>query len=172
LKAKLFWCGLMGFNLLWALPSQGSEELERGRFVTECIIAASDLYHLPAGVLLIILNVENGRLGEVSGNTNDTVDIGPMQINSNWVPQVAEHWGVSQDQAYRALRDEVCANIEGGAWILAQALDDAHGNVWEGVALYHSRKPELKSAYLGIVYRHALRLTGRAKLATRSEGGK
>ena len=162
---------LLGLWMLWPSPSQASEDLERGRFVSECIIAASELYDFPAGVLVIILNVENGRLGEVSGNKNGTVDIGPMQVNEIWVPKLAEHWGVSPDQAYRALRDEVCANIEGGSWILRQALDEAKGNFWEGVALYHSHSGAAKSAYLRSVYHHALRLTARANAPVKNDAG-
>jgi len=63
---------------------------------------------------VILLNMENGRLGEVTGNSNHTVDIGPMQVNASWLPKLAAHWKASKEETYRALRDEVCANIEGG----------------------------------------------------------
>ena len=99
-----------------------------------CLKAAAELHQVPAGVLVLLMSVEAGRLGEVSQNTNGTVDIGPMQVNDTWVPKIAGHWGASHDAAYRALRDNFCANVEGGAWILRQALDEAHGDLWKGVA--------------------------------------
>ena len=70
----------------------------------------------------------------------------------------ARHWGASHDAAYRALRDNFCANVEGGAWILRQALDEAHGDLWKGVALYHSHDPVQKHEYMRLVYAQAMRL--------------
>ena len=123
-----------------------------------CLRAAAELHHVPAGVLVLLMSVEAGRLGEVSQNTNGTVDIGPMQVNDTWVPKIAGHWGASHDAAYRALRDNFCANVEGGAWILRQALDEAHGDLWKGVALYHSHDPVHKLEYMRLVYAQAMRL--------------
>ncbi len=123
-----------------------------------CLKAAAELHQVPAGGLVLLLSVEDGRLGEVSQNTNRTVDIGPMQVNETWVPKIAEHWRASPDAAYRALRDNFCANVEGGAWILRQALDEAHGDLWKGVALYHSHDPVHKLEYMRLVYAQAMRL--------------
>ena len=123
-----------------------------------CLTAAAELHHVPAGVLVLLMSVEAGRLGEVSQHTNGTVDIGPMQVNDTWVPKIAGHWGASDDAAYRALRDNFCANVEGGAWILRQALDEAHGDLWKGVALYHSHDPVHKLEYMRLVYAQAMRL--------------
>ena len=123
-----------------------------------CLKAAAELHHVPAGVLVLLLNVEAGRLGAVSPNANGTVDIGPMQVNDTWVSKIAGHWGASREAAYRALRDNFCANVEGGAWILRLALDEARGSLWEGVALYHSHTPVHKLEYMRLVYGQAMRL--------------
>ena len=106
--------------------------------VEACIKAAADVHKVSAGVLVLLLDVERGRRGAVSPNKNGTVDIGPMQVNDTWVEKVAQRWGASREAAYLALRDNFCANVEAGAWILRQALDEASGNLWEGVAIYHS----------------------------------
>jgi hypothetical protein len=123
-----------------------------------CLKAAAELHQVPAGLLALLLSVEDGRLGGVSQNTNGTVDIGPMQVNDTWVPKIAGHWRASYEAAYRALRDNFCANVEGGAWILRQALDEAHGDLWKGVALYHSHDPVRKLEYMRLVYAEAMRL--------------
>jgi len=139
-----------------------------------CLRAAAELHHVPAGVLVLLMSVEAGRLGEVSQNTNGTVDIGPMQVNDTWVPRIAGHWGASHDAAYRALRDNFCANVEGGAWILRQALDEAHGDLWRGVALYHSHDPVQKLEYMRLVYAQAMRLkreSARELASADSNGG-
>jgi len=128
--------------------------------VTSCLSAAAAAHHLPPGVLVILLNVEGGRLGRVSQNTNDTVDIGPMQINQIWIPAVARHWRASQAATRDALLNNFCANVEAGAWILRTAIDEAHGDFWEGVGLYHSHSTQHKTRYLRLVLQQALRLQG------------
>jgi hypothetical protein len=126
--------------------------------VADCINAAAAAHRLPPSVLVILLNVEGGRLGRVSQNTNDTVDIGPMQINQIWIPAVARHWRASQAATREALLHSFCANVEAGAWILRTGIDEARGDFWEGVGYYHSHSPEHKATYLRLVLRQALRL--------------
>jgi Transglycosylase SLT domain len=126
--------------------------------VVGCIESAASAYRLPPAVIVILLTVEGGSLGHVSQNSNGTVDIGPMQLNTIWVPVVAKHWGASTSETYAALRDNFCANVEAGTWILRQSMDEAHGDFWEGVGFYHSRDPGYKADYLRKVLRQTLRL--------------
>ncbi|MCB8877450.1 lytic transglycosylase domain-containing protein [Acidisoma silvae] len=126
--------------------------------IQSCILAAANLHSEPPALLLILLNVEGGTLGAVSQNTNGTVDIGPMQVNQIWVPMVAAHWHASKDATYDALRDNFCANVEAGSWILRQGLDEAHGDLWGGVAFYHSHNPVYQQRYMLSVLKQALRL--------------
>jgi hypothetical protein len=140
-------------GVFWLSSASADEAMIEG-----CLKAAAEANHVPAGVLVLLIDVEAGRLGQVSENTNGTVDIGPMQVNDAWVQRIAGHWGASEAAAYRALRDNFCANVEGGAWMLRQALDEAHGDLWEGVALYHSHAPVHKLEYMRLVYLHAMRL--------------
>jgi hypothetical protein len=141
-----------------APPAVAEEGGASARTIQACIVAASDAYHEPAAVLLILLNVEGGTLGAVSQNTNGTVDIGPMQVNQIWVPDVAAHWHASTRAAYLALRDNFCANVEAGAWIVRQCVDQANGDFWEGVGYYHSHDAGYQRAYLRAVLSQALRL--------------
>jgi hypothetical protein len=139
-----------------------------------CLKAAAEVDHVPAGVLVLLISVEAGRLGEVTPNINEkgvvsSVDIGPMQVNDTWLGKIAEHWGASREEAYRGLRDNFCANVEGGAWILRQALDESRGDLWEGVALYHSHKTVHKLEYMRLVYDQAMRLKREATREARGE---
>ena len=150
-------------TLLAAAPAMAGELASspsdaRVAMVTECINAAAQAHRLPPGVLMILLNVEGGKLGRVSQNTNDTVDIGPMQINQIWIPAVARHWRANHAATRDALLNSFCANVEAGAWILRTGIDEAHGDFWEGVAFYHSHSPEHKATYLRSVLRQVLRL--------------
>jgi FAD/FMN-containing dehydrogenase len=143
----------LAIGLALAAPARADEAMIEG-----CLKAAAEVHRVPAGVLVLLISVEGGRLGAVSQNTNGTVDIGPMQVNDAWVGKLAEHWAASREETYQALRDNFCANVEAGAWILRQALDEARGDLWEGVALYHSHAPVHKLEYMRLVYEWAMRL--------------
>ena len=150
-------------TLLTTLPVMAAEPPSapsdtRVAMVMECINAAATAHRLPPGVLMILLNVEGGKLGRVSQNTNDTVDIGPMQINQIWIPAVARHWRAGHAATRDALLNSFCANVEAGAWILRTGIDEARGDFWEGVAFYHSHSPVHKVTYLRSVLRQVLRL--------------
>ena len=140
-----------------AIPARADWTPETS-YVRDCINAASRAHRVPAVLLVMLLRVEGGRLGAVSQNTNDTVDIGPMQVNSTWVHKMAQRWGASDDGAYKAMRDNLCANVEAGAWILRAGLDEAHGDLWEGVAFYHSHSPEHQKRYLGLLWDQVAKL--------------
>ena len=136
-----------------APPGQDGAAVLRG-----CVRVASRVNGVPPAVLLMLLQVEGGRLGAVSGNRNGTVDIGPFQVNEIWLPAVAQHWGMTVAEAFPILRDNFCGNADAAAWILRGALADAHGDVWEGVGRYHSARSDLKATYLRRVLAAARRL--------------
>jgi len=149
-------------TLIAAIQARADESDPRGAAVAACVTEAARLHRLPPSLLVILLQVEGGTLGRVSHNGNGTVDIGPMQVNQIWLPKLAAHWRATPAATYLALRDSFCANVEGGAWILRLALDEAHGDLWDGVGRYHSHDPAHKTAYLRQVLEQALRLRDRA----------
>ena len=110
-----------------------------------CIKTAAERMQVSATALWLILDVERGTVGRVSQNTNGTVDIGPMQINSWWLDKV-EKFGITRDD----LLYNRCINIYVGAWIYAQEYARA-GNVAEAIARYHSPTPRHQHRYLGLV---------------------
>lgn len=158
--------------LVMATPAQAAEyrdapasvhlDADPPAIIAECISAAARIHHLPATALGILLIIEGGAPGRVSRNGNGTVDIGPMQVNEQWLPRLAVHWHAPIPATYLALRDAFCANIEGGAWILRTTIDEAGGDFWEGMARYHSHDPARKAAYLHEVLHQALRSQARA----------
>ena len=50
----------------------------------------------------------------------------------------------------------------------ARRIDEARGDLWEGVALYHSHTPVHKLEYMRLVYEQAMRLK---REATREAAG-
>lgn len=111
-----------------------------------CIFAAAQTYAVPPSVLVGILNVEGGRIGQAVRNSNNTYDLGPMQINSIWIPELARYWGVSKSEAKRKVRNDACVNIGVAAWILRKKMNQT-GSLSKGVAYYHSGTPRLGHNY-------------------------
>ena len=79
-------------------------------------------------------------------NTNGTYDLGPMQINTIWVPALANYWRVPEKTALRWVRDDACVNIGVGAWILRKKMNET-GSLAAGIAGYHSGTPGIGGAY-------------------------
>jgi len=111
-----------------------------------CIFTAAQTYAVPPSVILGVLHVEGGRVGMASKNTNNTHDLGPMQINTIWIPELARHWGVSRETAHRLVRDDACVNIGVGTWILRKKINQT-GSLYQGIAYYHSATPHLGTRY-------------------------
>lgn len=111
-----------------------------------CLMIAAQTYQVPPQVLVGILHVEGGRIGQQVKNTNGTYDLGPMQINTIWVPELAKNWKVSEKTAAKWLRDDGCTNVNVAAWILRQHLTETK-SLAQAVANYHSRTPLLGAKY-------------------------
>ncbi len=111
-----------------------------------CLLIAAQTYQVPPGVLLGILQVEGGRVGQAVGNTNGSYDLGPMQVNTIWLPELARKWNTDRATAMRWLRDDGCVNMAVAAWILRQRINRT-GDLWSGIAGYHSLTPGIGSRY-------------------------
>lgn len=117
-----------------------------GISLASCIFLASQAYSVPPAVLVGIMHVEGGKVGQQVKNTNDTYDLGPMQINTLWIPELAKYWRVSKRTAKRWVRDDGCTNIHVAAWILRKNIERS-GSLYKAIAHYHSRTPSLGKKY-------------------------
>jgi hypothetical protein len=98
-----------------------------------------------------IMQVEGGRVGQAVGpNVNGTYDLGPMQVNSRWVPELASYWHIDKFKAKTLIRDDGCVNVKVAAWILHQKIAET-GSLYGGISHYHSATP-------GIGYRYAAKV--------------
>ena len=110
------------------------------KVLAACLMLAAQTYSVPPAVMVGILQVEGGSLGQAVRNTNGTYDLGPMQINTLWVPELATYWGVEQGTAARWIRDDACTNMGVAAWILRRHLNET-GSLSKAIANYHSKTP-------------------------------
>lgn len=112
-----------------------------------CFIKEADRQGIEPYVLLAVLKTEGGRPGELALNRNGTVDLGPMSVNTVWLPSLAKHYQTTEAELKHRLSSDGCANVAAAALILKRKIVQ-HGDVWEGVANYHSSNPAKQGPYL------------------------
>lgn len=135
------------------------------KILAACLMLASQTYSVPPAVMVGILQVEGGNVGQQVQNTNGTYDLGPMQINTIWVPQLADFWGVDYGTAARWIRDDACTNMGVAAWILRSHMEET-GSLSQAIAHYHSKTPSKGYAYRSKVV-EAMRRNGLIRSASR-----
>jgi soluble lytic murein transglycosylase-like protein len=106
-----------------------------------CINEAAIEYHLPAKLIISVLEVEQGKVGQTTKNTNGTYDIGPMQINSTWLSEL-NTYGITQHD----IQYDACKNVRVGAWILSKKIA-ARNDILVGIGDYNSHTPKYNKAY-------------------------
>lgn len=96
---------------------------------------------------------EAGWIGAEVRNRNGSHDLGPLQINSWWIPRVAALVARSPVQVRYWLRFDPCFNAEVARWIFLSALRSS-GDYWKAVGSYHSPKAWRQKRYLKSVASH------------------
>lgn len=134
------------FFLLGAAAPAHAYRLQSDREdYAQCVATAAKTFGIPELPIWVILDVEGGTVGRVSQNTNNTYDIGPMQINSIWLKHLAP-FGISEND----IKHNLCMNIYVGTWIYAKELQ-RHKTLAKAFAYYHSPTPKHQHRYLGLV---------------------
>jgi hypothetical protein len=113
-------------------------------------------YGLPADALPSIYRQEGGTIGKVQVHPNGAEDVGPLQINVQWLPTLRRYWGLTTD-ALVALRDKPCWNVDAAAAILSSCRTAKGGNIAAAIGCYHSPTPTRAADYTNKVMTHALR---------------
>jgi soluble lytic murein transglycosylase-like protein len=116
--------------------------------VASCVSASAKHFKIHPKVIMAIISVEGGRLGTMSKNSNDTYDMGIMQINTIHLPEIKRTFPAI---GWREMAYKPCINIGIGSWILKKRINEA-GSLWKGVGNYHSKTPKYRSAYLKKIY--------------------
>ncbi|KVT04581.1 lytic transglycosylase [Burkholderia sp. MSMB1078WGS] len=112
----------------------------------DCLDDAAAFQHVSVSLMRGIAQVESGmNPNAVNTNTNGTVDIGLMQINSTWLPTLARE-GITRESLFDA-----CTNAYVGAWILSQNIRQFGPN-WNAIGAYNSASPDKRLAYARKVY--------------------
>lgn len=132
-----------------------------------CLMVAAQNYAIPPQVLVGILYVEGGKVGQQVPNSNGTYDLGPMQINTLWTAELAKEWGVTRAHAHRLIRDDACTNINVAAWIFRKNWNETK-SLPKAIEWYNSRTPRIGRQYRYKVIA-AMRKHGLISAPTRNE---
>ncbi len=114
----------------------------------QCVNAAAAAYRIPQAVFRAVLTTEGGWVGLKKRNTNGSYDMGPAQINTIHLPELAKS-GITEDM----LVGDACVNVYVAAYRLRVEIERA-GEFWRGVGNYHSRTPHLHQRYLARVMKN------------------
>ena len=144
-----------------AAPGEAAE-------IARCIRIAARGYDWLEKTLWGLRAQEAGWLGAEIANSNGTHDLGPLQINSWWVPRIARLVGRPEHRVRHWLRNDACFNADAARWIFLSALD-ATGDYWKAVGAYHSPTTWRQRAYAAKVALHMRARLGTNVFATRSE---
>lgn len=126
-----------------------------------CMGLVASIYHLPPRVLPSIQAVEGGSPGIVHRNTNNTEDLGVMQVNTTWLWALSRYTHTPVATVYVRLRDDSCYNVAAAGAIMRTYLDETHGDLMKAVGNYHSHTPTLNVAYQFRVMQSARRIFSR-----------
>lgn len=89
---------------------------------------------------------EAGWIGAEIANTNSTHDLGPLQVNSSWVPKLSALVGREPALVRKWLIHDPCFNVQAAKWIFLSGLRATH-DYWKAVGVYHSPTPERQLRY-------------------------
>lgn len=96
-----------------------------------CLEQAAARYQVPERLLWAIISKEGGKPGTQSRNTNGTLDLGPAQVNTSWLPQLTK-FGITASH----LTYDYCLNVGVSAWILSQQAV-RKGDWFKATMAYH-----------------------------------
>lgn len=121
-----------------AFESRGFEEVSSSG---SCLSAAALHYGLAPEVLEAIAMTESGMnpLALSLENQDGSSDIGLMQINSRWLPELSR-WGMAPESLY-----DGCTSAWVGAWILAGNVA-RYGYSWQAVGAYNAGTADTPAA--------------------------
>lgn len=121
--------------------------------LADCFDRAATRHRIPADLLRAIACVESGHDAyAVNRNTDGSVDLGVMQINSWWLPTL-RRFGIEGDHLW-----DFCTNVHVGAWVLAHNIK-IFGLTWRAIGAYNAgpvespEREKLRYAYEQKVYR-------------------
>ena len=159
----VFWIAILASGLLVAIPASAitrhDMNLPEERVIAACIHRAAHGHVWLEKTLWGLRDQEAGWIGAAIPNANGTYDLGPLQINSWWVPRLASLLDRSSGDVTHWLRNDACFNAEAARWIFLSGLAST-GSFWKAIGAYHSPTSFRQRSYASAVAKHLGRRFG------------
>ena len=102
---------------------------------------------------------EGGWIGAEVPNDNGSHDLGPLQVNSSWVPKLATLVAKRPNEVRAWLIGDPCFNVQAARWIFLSGLH-ATGDYWKAIGVYHSPTASRQRRYAESFIGHLRRRYG------------
>ena len=133
-----------------------------------CWQTAAERYSIHEDILYAIALTESAMDAHaINHNRNKSVDVGLMQINSRWFPQLVE-MGIQPGDLW-----DRCTNIHVGAWILAGYIR-RFGYNWRAIGAYNAgpglsqQREKKRNDYAKRIIKHLSRIRAHHGLRVRA----
>lgn len=153
----LLFAALVAANSASANPPKAAREAD----VAACIRQAAKGHKWFERTLWGLRDQEGGWIGAAVANTNGTHDLGPLQVNSWWVPKIAALVKRPESHVRYWLQNDACFNAEAARWIFLSGLA-VTGDYWKAIGVYHSPTAWRQARYARSVALHLRKRYGDA----------
>lgn len=107
---------------------------------------AASTHQIHPTALYGIYTAEGGKVGMANLNTNGSYDLGPMQINTIWLPALSKRFDMSEEKVEYKLKNDACFNVDTAAIILKDHLKN-EPDFLMALGNYHSKTPKHNRKY-------------------------
>lgn len=118
--------------------------------VAKCIARASRGRAWLEKTLWGLRDQEGGWIGADVANRDGSHDLGPLQVNSWWIPKIAKVTGQPASLVRYWLKNDACFNVDVARWIFLTALSTTR-DYWKAVGAYHSPTATKQRMYVSAV---------------------
>ncbi|CCW18775.1 hypothetical protein EBBID32_31300 [Sphingobium indicum BiD32] len=139
------------------------------QIVATCIARSAAGRNWLAKTLWGLRDQEGGWIGAEVANSDGSHDLGPLQVNSWWVPRLAAVTGRPERHIRHWLKQDACFNVEAARWIFLSGLA-ATRDYWKAIGVYHSPTEWRQQRYTSSVLVHLRRRFGASLFARPSKG--
>ena len=167
-RATLFTLCMAGFvqsSEVHAAQQQAAAE----RIVAGCIARSAAGRGWLEKTLWGLRDQEGGWIGAEVRNRDGSHDLGPLQVNSWWVPKLAAVTRRPAADVRRWLTHDACFNVDAARWIFLSGLSVAR-DYWKAVGVYHSPTGWRQQRYTSSVVVHLQRRFGKEIFAVGATG--
>lgn len=164
-RPRVYVVPLLVMLLSWCEPASAARPPEPE--VARCIRQSARGQLWVEKTLWGLRDQEAGWIGAEILNKDGSHDLGPLQINSWWVPRIATLLSRGKDDVRRWLQFDPCFNAEAARWIFLDALKTG-GSYWKAVGIYHSPNGDRQRRYAALVAVHLHKRFGPAVFGRRA----